>query len=152
MKNQPYLSILMHFLVFFFSIKTHSFAIQKETSSISTIKADTVFKYAVAIKFQSVCCGVPSDVPLQKAIKSFKSKNKIKVIDAVRIGPLGREGEYDICFQMNEMNARQKKAFIKIIKTTVKKLKNRGKAVMELNATYDTAALPSRIQFDPVGF
>lgn len=124
----------------------------KEIKRSSILLTDTINKYPVAIKFQSVCCGVPSDAPLQKAIKSFKNKNKLSIIKAVHIGPLGREGEYALAFPLNEMNISQKKAFLKMLKTTVKKLTNKGKASIELNASYDPASLPSRVQFDRVGF
>ena len=113
---------------------------------------DTVMNYPIAVKFQSVCCGVPSDVPLQKAIKIFKTKYKINIIDAIHIAPLGREGEYDLAFPLNELSDAQKKAFIKMLKSTVKKMTNKGKASIQLNASYNPSSLPSRVQYNRVGF
>lgn len=62
----------------------------------------------MAIQFHSVCCGVPSEIPVVKMIKSFKKKNHIKSITAYHIGPLGKEGEYDLAFQLTELNKSQR--------------------------------------------
>jgi hypothetical protein len=144
-------SILL-FAAFLFTSFIHVSAKSNTKTVKKDIIIDTVYSYPVAVKFQSVCCGVPSDVPLQKAVKSFKTKYKIAIIDAVHIGPLGREGEYDLAFPLNEMTDPQKKAFIKTLKSAVKKMTNKGKANLQLIASYDPKSLPSRVQFDPVGF
>lgn len=75
--------------------------------------------YPLVVSFGSQCCGVPSETPLKNCIASFKKKYKIKKIKAVHIGPLGREGEYDIAFSLAELNKKQKKDLV----TRVKKIK-----------------------------
>ena len=115
MKTTLGLKILSCMAFFLFTTCFIVFANNGKHIIINSINQDSVLAYPIAVKFQSVCCGVPSDVPLQKAIKSFKKRYKINIIDAVHIGPLGREGEYDLAFPLNEMTDTQKKAFIKNI-------------------------------------
>lgn len=91
--------------------------------------------YPVAVMFSSYCCGVPDDAPLIKAINSFKKKNKIKKISYDKIGPMGKEGEYEMAFSLKELTKKQKTAFIKMLKATAPLLKDKGGASAEENIT-----------------
>ena len=113
---------------------------------------DTVPSYPVVVKFLSVCCGVPSDAPLRLSIREFKRKYKIEKIKAVHIGPLGREGEYDLAFEMNGITPSRKRDFIKKMKLAVMQMKDKGKAVVELDVSYDRSKLPSRLSFEQVTY
>jgi uncharacterized protein YjhX (UPF0386 family) len=91
---------------------------------------DSIIHYPIVVEFQSVCCGVPSEVPLVSFLKKFKKTNKIKKIKVYKIGPLGREGEYHLGFKLTEFNRAQKKSFIKKLKQIVPKLNDKGLAVV----------------------
>lgn len=114
--------------------------------SINNIKAqtiDTAVRYPILIKFESICCGVPSDKPIKLFINKFKKSNHIKKITANRIGPMGREGEYYLAFRLNKLNKKQKSNFIKGIKAAVLKLTDKGKAEYEENVVLNTDSFPS---------
>jgi transcriptional regulatory protein LevR len=97
--------------------------------------------YRVVVKFGSMCCGVPSDKPLLDYITAFKKKNKIKKINSDRIGPMGKEGEYDMAFSLKELKKQQVEIFVKEVTTLAATMKEQGYANVEENVEVDLAAL-----------
>jgi hypothetical protein len=71
---------------------------------------------AIEIGFYSECCGTPSDDIVLDYIKSFKSKNKITSIQAVKVSGLGKEGEHSYILKLKELNQKQKMMFIEGLK------------------------------------
>lgn len=76
--------------------------------------------YPMVVSFQSICCGVPSDTAIRKFVSSFKKKYKIKKITAMHIGPMGKEGEYYLAFNLKELTKKQSKDFISRIQKVEK--------------------------------
>jgi hypothetical protein len=106
--------------------------------------------YPLTIKFASICCGVPSDIPLKKEIKLFKTKNKIKRIKAIKISPMGREGEYWICFKLKELSKKQISNFSEKLCNVTKKMTDRGNAYCENNVQVIKSALPQNVKLEPI--
>lgn len=104
--------------------------------------------YALVVQFQSVCCGVPDDAPLQKAIRQFRKKYKTRRITADKIGPMGREGEYYLAFRLKELSPKQKNLFIKKLEQVAPQLKDRGQAVIEKNMQVRMADLPANVSIE----
>ncbi len=100
--------------------------------------------YPVVVSFGSMCCGVPSDEPVIKLIKSFKKQYKIKQIAVDNIGPMGREGEYYLAFRLKEFSKAQKIKFIQQLKKTVATMKEQGYAEIKENETVSKADLSSK--------
>lgn len=113
---------------------------------------DSTLHYPVVVKFQSMCCGVPSDAPLQKMISIFKRKYHVKSMTAYHIGPLGREGEYVLGFSLSELNNKKKQKFIAKLKSTATIMKDKGNAEIEVNYKVSTSSLPSRASIEKVNF
>jgi hypothetical protein len=113
---------------------------------------DSIIQYAVIVKFNSECCGVPNGTPLRKAVLKFKKKQHLKSIESFKIGPLGREGEYMAAFTLKEMNNKQKTDFIKMIKATIPGMKDKGYAEFEDNYSTPISSLPSNISIEKVNF
>jgi hypothetical protein len=113
---------------------------------------DSTLYYPVVVKFQSMCCGVPSDEPLQKMIHVFKRKYHVKSITAFQIGPLGREGEYILGFSLSELNKKRKQKFISKLKATTILMKDKGYAELELNYSVSTSSLSSRATIEKLNF
>ena len=114
--------------------------------------SDSTLSYPVVVKFQSICCGVPSAAPLEKMIATFKKKQRIKSISAYHIGPLGREGEYVLAFPLLEMSVKKRQKFISKIKTIVPKMKDKGNAEFEINYSVNTTSLPSRTTIEKINY
>ncbi len=70
---------------------------------MTILASDNNCNYPFVVKFNSFGTGVSSDKPLLTYIAAFKKKYKIKKITYMRIGPMGREGEYHMAFPLNEM-------------------------------------------------
>ena len=121
-------------------------------SSFTTKSPSAASVYPIVVKFLSTGAGVPSDEPLRRAVLSFKKKNKLKLIQAARIAPLGKEGEYYMGFEMNEMTVRQKKEFITAIRAVVGEMDDRGKAEVEQNVAYSSIPTSSRTTTQVVAF
>ena len=122
------------------------------SSCLNAQDTDSIKSFPFVVKFQSVCCGVPNDNPIKKAINYFKKTNKLKRITATKIAPMGREGEYWIGFSLKEINRKQKKSFIRKIKITTGKMKDKGYATCEENLKVRIEDLPSNIQFEEISF
>ena len=95
-------------------------------STIPLLANDHPTIYPFVVKFNSFGTGVSSDKPLMTYIASFKKKYKIKKITYMRIGPMGREGEYYMAFPFNEMTKAQANVFMREVKKLVAKIKDRG--------------------------
>ena len=108
--------------------------------------------YPLVISFHSMCCGVPSDSAIQKFISSFKKKYKVKKISANSIGPLGREGEYELVFNLKELNKKQQSYFISKIKKVGKFPSDKGSFSFEENKEIDLSAIPKRAGASEVVF
>lgn len=111
------------------------------TANSSSKKITT---YKVLISFHSIGTGVPDATPLEEFIQAFKTKHKVKEIVAEKIGPLGREGEYQLGFQLKELNKKKKALFISEIEKTVALLKDRGSASFEKDGKVDFSAISER--------
>ena len=98
-------------------------------------------KYRVVVKFGSMCCGVPSNKPLLNYIATFKKKNKVKKIVCDNIGPMGKEGEYDMAFTLKELNKKQIEVFVKDVTALATTMKEQGYTNVEENIEIDKASL-----------
>ena len=132
------------FILFISIFSLSSFAQQKKNKEKSLY-------YPVVVQFHSVCCGVPSDKPLIQYITTFKKANKIQKINAIKIFPMGREGEYYLAFSLKEMNRRQKFLFRNKLKPIVDKMKDKGNAIVEENVNIFKSELPGTVKFVKLG-
>lgn len=135
-------------------MKKITFLIVLQILVLFSLKAEVAdsIKYPLIIKFASVCCGVPSDAPLKKEIKYFKFKNKIKTIKAIKISPMGREGEYWICFKLKELSKKQKINFSDMLCKITKKMTDKGNATCETNSQVIKSTLPQNVKMDNLIF
>jgi hypothetical protein len=97
--------------------------------------------YRVVVKFGSMCCGVPSNKPLLDYVTAFKKKNKIKKIACDSIGPMGKEGEYDMAFTLKELKKKQVEIFVKEVTALATTMKEQGYTNVEENVEVDKASL-----------
>lgn len=109
-------------------------------------------RYKLVISFQSECCGVPSDTPIVKFIRSFRKNYKIKKISADEIGPMGKEGEYYLAFKLNELTRKQVKKFITAIKNVKKQPGDNGLFSFEENMLIRSESLPGRARISTLDF
>lgn len=121
-------------------------------SQLLFAQTETKTIYPMVISFRSECCGVPSDSAIRKFVGSFKQKYKIKKITAYRIGPLGREGEYDLAFSLTELSKKQVALFISKIKSTKKLKTDKGSFTFEEKKEIDTETISKRAKTTEVVF
>lgn len=110
----------------------------------TTVNAQENNTYPVVVSFNSMCCGVPSNAPVLKLVRTFKKQYKIKQVAVDSIGPMGREGEYYLAFRLKEFSKAQKIKFIQQLKKTAVTMKDKGSAEIKENETVDKANLSSR--------
>jgi hypothetical protein len=97
--------------------------------------------YRVVVKFGSMCCGVPSNKPLLDYVAAFKKKNKIKKMACDSIGPMGKEGEYDMAFTLRELKKKQVDIFVKEVTALATTMREQGYTNVEENIEVDKASL-----------
>lgn len=115
-------------------------------------KKDSVLFYPIVVKFQSKCCGVPDQKPLDSAILLYKIRNHIRIIKADKISPMGREGEYYLAFKKSKFLSRYKKSFTALLEKVCKQMNEPGYIEIEKNATINTADIPSRAEIEAITF
>lgn len=115
-------------------------------------KKEKCLFYPVVVEFRSVCCGVPSDKPLQQFINTFKKQNRIVKINADKIAPMGKEGEYYLAFTLKEMNRKQKFLFRNNLKNITAKMNDKGNASVEENMNIFKSELPRNVKISKVGW
>lgn len=137
----------MHFRTFLIPLILifSSFRINAQTK-------DSVLRYPIVLKFQSKCCGVPDQKPLDSAILLYKINNHIRAIKADKISPMGREGEYYLAFKKTKFMSKHKKTFLVMLKAVVKKMKEPGYVEIEVNSLIRKEDLPSSAQITNVIF
>lgn len=109
-------------------------------------------KYPVVIQFNSHCCGVPSDTPLVKYINDFRKKFHRKSIYAIRISPMGREGEYWLAFSLTNMKRDTRLRFIQGLETLIPTLTDQGAANLVKDLEIQQADLPPSVQKKRIRF
>lgn len=112
------------------------------TGNSQQFASDTT--YPVGLMFSSECCGVPSEATLQAFTNSFKHDHSILQINAIHIGPIGREGEYRIAFPLAEMNKSQKGLFISGLKSIEKPKDDPGNIHVITDFRVNMKELPKR--------
>lgn len=123
------------------SLSIHAKAQQKDSTT-----------YRLVVHFYSLCCGVPDSKPLVNAIRSFKKAKHFKSITAMKIGPIGREGEYMLAFSLKGMSSIQKKAFIKSVKQAAINMTDKGNASVEENEIIVKSNLPASATFEKISY
>ena len=76
-------------------------------------------QYRLVVKFASECCGTDkaSAEQLSNVISAIEKKLSVKLaIEHVR---WGKEGEYNQCFMLQEMNNKMKAAFVAAVKSSI---------------------------------
>lgn len=66
----------------------------------------------VRISYSSICCGTPSTNPVMTYVNQFQKKNKTKAFEIVRQSGLGREGEFDLYINTDQLSKTKKTKFI----------------------------------------
>jgi hypothetical protein len=127
MKYRNFMLSIDFYLSIPFSSKAHSYNIIDTSNKV----------YAICLHFQSICCGVPDEKPLQIWINEFKKRKHIKKVNALKVGPMGREGEYNLYFNKGEMNNCVFRKFQEGLKKLVSTLKEPGIVVYESNPPID---------------
>lgn len=108
--------------------------------------------YPVVIQFNSFGTGVPDDSTIRSSIVDFKKKNKLKTITAIRIGPMGKEGEYWLAFSLDEINKKHRDAFCRAVKAATEKHTERGSTVFVENMPIKKSELSGRVTIEKVVF
>lgn len=120
--------------------------------SLFAQQKDSLFKFPILIKFNSICCGVPSDSLLRKSIIGFKRKNKLIQIAAFKISPMGKEGEYYLGFTLKEVSNKKRSSFIQSLSEIIPLMNDKGIAVLERDFLYNKADYPTNVRIEKVVF
>lgn len=99
-------------------------------------------KYDVALHFNSMCCGAPSNTFLKTFLKQFNKTNKVTV-KAYLVGGCGREGEFKILLSYAGLSAKIKTKLKSELNKLVAKQNTSNKAANNSSGNID-------LQYNPV--
>lgn len=119
-------------------------------STMTLLADDHPATYPFVVKFNSFGTGVSSDKPLLTYIAAFKKKYKIKKITYMRIGPMGREGEYHMAFPLKEMTKTQAAVFMREVKKAAAKIKDKGSVETDTNYDPELGSRPSNTKIEKI--
>ncbi|HAN65314.1 MAG TPA: hypothetical protein DCQ34_03080 [Chitinophagaceae bacterium] len=136
-----------HFILVFWAFIGPTLSIMAQTKNIP----DSA-QYSALLMFQSVCCGVPDQEPLDKSIRAFIKKEKLASVRAWKIGPMGREGEYYLVFDLRKWPDSRRNAFINILRNVSDQLKDPGHVSFEENYMIQKVDLPGRATMEPISW
>jgi len=76
-------------------------------------------QYRVVISFASVCCGTNADdnAAIDHYIQDYQTRHNLFL--EVILGNYGDEGDFNYCFQLNELNKQHQVSFIAGLKKTL---------------------------------
>jgi hypothetical protein len=90
------------------------------------------------VGYSSICCGTPSPEPVIKYLTQFQNKNKIKTLEILQQGGLGKEGEFNLYIGTDALSKIQKGNFLKglqsVINSQNKARKENNGGFVNLNA------------------
>lgn len=108
--------------------------------------------YPIVVHFNSICCGTPDAKPLADSIHLFLRQNKLKTVKAYRVGPMGKEGEYDLVFDLKDLKKSKRSSFMAMLERVAATLKDRGAAYAERNLRITRNPSNTRIQWTKISF
>ena len=81
--------------------------------------ADDKQHYRIVISFASVCCGTNTDdsAAIDRYIQGYQTRHAL-LLEVVH-GNYGDEGDFNYCFQLNELNKQHQVSFIAGLKKTL---------------------------------
>lgn len=128
-----------HTVLVLWAVIGPSLSLKAQTKAIP----DSV-QYSVLLMFQSVCCGVPDQEPLDKALRKFAKREKTGTIEFRKIGPMGREGEYYLVFDLKKWKPSTRVKMVHLLDQMSKNLREPGHVSIEKNGILRKSELPER--------
>lgn len=94
-------------------------ATKKQVAPSVAKTPETANTSVVVLKYTSICCGPPSEMPVLNYIRDFAKTHKmIKPFVYQKIG-LGREGEFNLYITLNQFTSANLKPFLAGLQKTV---------------------------------
>jgi hypothetical protein len=106
----------------------------------------------LVVQFNSFCCGVPDEQPLQEAIHQVLVNEKKSGILAWKLSPMGKEGEYWICFQTDRTFRSLKHKLIDAIEEVAKQPQERGGITLDSNLNFQQRSIPQQAKWESIWF
>ena len=104
------------------------------------------------IQFNSYCCGVPDEQPIRNAIHEWLIQEKISKLIAWKLAPMGKEGEYWICFEANRTFHSLKPNLIEAISRISNQPQDKGGISIDSNRVIDPVSLPKQAKWEKIIF
>ncbi len=104
------------------------------------------------VQFNSFCCGVPDQKPIRDAIHQVLINEGKSGILAWKLSPMGKEGEYWICFQTDRTFRSLKHKLIDAIDTVAKQPQERGGITLDSNFILNQSSIPQHAKWESIWF
>jgi hypothetical protein len=106
----------------------------------------------IVLQFNSLCCGVPNEEGVYETIHELLKENDLSYLNAWKLSPMGKEGEYWICFE-NSRPLRIIKQELTIQLDSLSRVTHEtGYLKLEQSFKINTTALPSQAKWERIVF
>jgi len=108
--------------------------------------------FPLVMQFNSYCCGVPDEQPIRDAIHELLIREKKSKLIAWKLAPMGKEGEYWICFEGDRRFFSMQSEFIESVTVFTKQSHDKGGISLDSNRIIDPVSLPKQAKWEKMNF
>lgn len=108
--------------------------------------------FALVIKFNSVCCGVPDEQPLRDVIHQIVSDEDESGFIGWKLSPMGKEGEYWICIQGDRKFRSLQSKLTDAVSELAKQPQERGGISLDSNFVLQSSSIPQQAKWESIWF
>ncbi len=106
----------------------------------------------IVLQFNSLCCGVPNDDAVKETIHELLKENDLNYLDGWKLSPMGKEGEYWICFENTRSLRKIKQELTIQLDSLCRANHETGYLTLEKSFKINTTALPSQAKWERMLF
>jgi hypothetical protein len=108
--------------------------------------------FPLVMQFNSYCCGVPDEQPIRDAIHELLIREKKSKLIAWKLAPMGKEGEYWICFQSDRTYRSLQHKLIDAIEAVTMQRQERGGITLDSNIILQRTSIPQQAKWESIWF
>jgi hypothetical protein len=108
--------------------------------------------FELVVQFNSFCCGVPDEEPIRDVIHQVLVEEDVSGIIGWKLSPMGKEGEYWICFQSDRSFNSIKPRLTEALTELVKKPQETGSITLDSNLMLNQINLPIQAKWSSQWF
>jgi hypothetical protein len=108
--------------------------------------------FPLVVQFNSFCCGVPDEKPFRDTIHQVLVRANQPKLIAWKLSPMGKEGEYWICFEEKGSFRLLQSELMEAVKQFANQPQDRGGISIDSHLLIDPVRLPKQSTWEKLVF